>query len=210
MTDLAAGPPTDPATSATSGASVPPPRKPRKIFLLVGLAAAAALGVGLFTSAGTKGTGPPHTGGSVPSFTAPRLNGSGNVSVPADGGGGGTPAVLIFFGAWCSSCKAELPPLAATVRHQDAAGGPLAKVRVIGVDSEDSASIGRAFVTSEGIGFPVARDPGIAILSGDYYFEGDPNTVFVKGDGIISAIVSGPISAAKFSAEEKKLIPSES
>jgi thiol-disulfide isomerase/thioredoxin len=211
MTDLAAGPPADPAPWATSGASVPPQRKPRKIFLLVGLAAAAALGVGLFTSAGTaKGTGPPHAGGPVPSFTAPRLIGSGTVSVPADGGGGGTPAVLIFFGAWCSSCKAELPPLAATVRHQDAVGGSLGKVRVIGVDSEDSTSIGRAFVTSEGIGFPVARDPGIAILSGEYYFDGDPNTVFVKGDGTISAIVPGPISAAKFTAEEKKLIPSES
>jgi hypothetical protein len=64
-------------------------------------------------------------------------------------------------------------------------------------------------VHSSGIEFPVARDPQIAVLSGDFYFDGDPNAVFIKGDGSISAIISGPISVAKFTAEEKKLIPSE-
>jgi hypothetical protein len=64
-------------------------------------------------------------------------------------------------------------------------------------------------VRVSGIEFPVARDPQIGILSGDFYFDGDPNAVFVRGNGTISAIVSGPISVAKFTAEEKKLIPSE-
>ena len=185
-------------------------RKPRKVFLLVGLVVATALGVGLFTSAGTrKNTGAPHQGGPVPSFSAPRLNGSGTVRVPADGGGGGPPAVLLFFGNWCASCHAELPPLAAAVRHQETAGGTLANVRVIGVDSEDSQKAGETFVKSSGVGFPVARDPHIAITSGDFYFDGDPYAVFVKGDGSISAIVPGPISVAKFTTEEEKLIPSE-
>jgi thiol-disulfide isomerase/thioredoxin len=192
----------------------PPPlplaRKPRKIFLLVGLVVAAALGVGLFTSAGSStGNGAPHPGGQVPSFSAPRLNGTGAVGVPADGGGGGTPAVLLFFGSWCASCHGELPPLAAAVRHQQAAGGGLAKVRVIGVDSEDTRGIGESFVKSTGIRFPVARDPQIAITSGDFYFDGDPYAVFVKGDGSVSAIVPGPLSVARFTAEERKLIPSE-
>jgi thiol-disulfide isomerase/thioredoxin len=200
---------TDSASASPSDASVP--RKPRKIFLLVGLAAAAALGVGLFTSAGTKkGTGAPQRGDPVPSFSAPLLGGSGTVQVPADGGGGGTPAVLLFFGEWCSSCHAELPPLATAVRHQASAGGALAKVHVIGVDSEDSASVGEAFIKTSGVEFPVARDPHIEITSGDFYFNGDPYAVFVNGDGSINAIVPGPISVAKFTAEEKRLIPSES
>src|ERR1019366_2326206 len=121
MTDPSAGPPTEAIL----------PRKPRKAFLVIGLVVAAALSVGLFTSIGTnKSTGPPHQGGPVPSFSAPRLNGSGTVQVPADGGGGGTPAVLLFFGDWCSSCHAELPPLAAAVHRQAQAGGSLAKVHV--------------------------------------------------------------------------------
>ncbi len=204
MTDLSVGNPADVAPAPT-------PHKPRKIFLVVGLVVAAALGVGLFTSIGTnKNTGPPHQGGPVPSFSAPRLNGSGTVRVPADGGGGGTPAVLLFFGEWCSQCHAELPPLAAAVRQQDRAGGALARVHVIGVDSDLKQNVGEGFVKSAGVGFPVAHDSLIAITNGDFYFQGDPYAVFVKGDGTISAIVPGPLSPATFTAEEKKLIPSES
>ena len=188
-------------------AAAPVPRKPRKVFLVVGLVVAVGLGIGLFTSIGTPAkSGIPQVGGPVPSFSASRLNGSGTVQVPADGGGGGTPAVLLFFGDWCTACHAELPPLAAAERHQEAAGGPLAKVRVIGVDSEDTRQEGMAFVTASGVTFPVARDPDIAITNGDFYFEGDPYAVFVKGDGTISAIVPGPLSVARFTADEEKLV----
>jgi peroxiredoxin len=203
----------------TSIDSVPPAlppdppvaRKPRKIFLLVGVLVAAALGVGLFTSLGTSATsGPPHEGGVVPSFSGPHLNGSGTVQFPAGGGGGGTPAVLLFFGNWCDICHAELPQLAAAVRHQYTTGGALAAVQVIGVDSEDTMSNGRAFVRNSGVTFPVAWDPNTTITNGAFYFTGDPYAVFVKANGRISAIVYGAISPAKFTAEEQKLIPSGS
>ena len=203
---------TDPSSNLpTAPTARPAPTKPRKVFLLVGVAVAAALGIGLFTSAGTKkNTGQPLAGQPVPSFSAPRLNGSGTVQVPQDGGSGGTPAVLLFFGKWCTVCNTELPPLAAAARHQAASGGALGKVHVIGVDSEDTHDAGLAFVKSRGIAFPVALDRNIAVTNGDFYFSGDPYAVFVKGDGTISAIVPGPISVAKFTAEEQKLIPSES
>ncbi len=100
-------------------------------------------------------------------------------------------------------------PLASAVRQQERSGGALAKVHVIGVDSEDSKGVGEKFVTSTGVNFPVAHDPNIAILSGAFYFQGDPFAVFVKGNGVISAIVPGTLSPAKFKAEEQKLIPSE-
>src|ERR1700736_6213048 len=91
------------------------PRTPRKIFLLVGAVLAVALGIFLFTGLGTSpsSSGAPHEGGRVPSFTASNIGpvGAAQVSVPADGGGNGTPAVLLFFGAWCTSCRQELPPL---------------------------------------------------------------------------------------------------
>jgi thiol-disulfide isomerase/thioredoxin len=184
-----------------------PPRRPRKIFLVVGLIVAAALGVGLFTSLGTnKKTGPPREGGQVPTFTAPRLNGSGTLQVPDTGTG--APVVLLFFGNWCPSCHGELPPLAAAVQRQKEAGGPLAKVRIIGVDSEDTKSAGLAFIKSSGAAFPVVRDPSLAITSGDFYFDGDPDAVFVTGSGTIRAIVPGALSVAKFTALEKRLIPS--
>jgi peroxiredoxin len=191
----------------------PPARRPRKIFLVVGLVIAAALAVGLFTSVGTsksKSGGLPQAGAQVPSFSAPRLNGAGTVQVPGNGGGGGTPAVLLFFGNWCQICHTELPELAHVVRLQNQAGGALAKVHVIGVDSEDTKSVGEAFVHASGVGFPVAHDPNLSITSGDFYFNGDPYAVFVEGNGTISAVVPGALSAAKFTAEERKLTPSES
>jgi peroxiredoxin len=188
-----------------------PPRKPRKIFLVVGLVVAVALGIGLFTSLGTNaGTGPPHRGVQVPSFTAARVNGSGTVAVSGNPGSSGRPTVLLFFGHWCSICSTELPRLATTVRSQDAAGGELSHIRVLGVDSEDPLSVARSFVADSGVTFPVAYDPDVAIMSGKFYFEGDPYAVFVNSDGTIDKIVGGAISPAKFTAYERALIPSGS
>jgi thiol-disulfide isomerase/thioredoxin len=194
------------ASSVVSEA--PLDRKPRKIFLLVGVVIATALGIGLFTSLGTaSGSGPPQPGRAVPSFSAPRLNGPGTVNVPGDGGGNGHPAVLLFFGNWCAVCHTEIPSLAEAVRRQRAAGGGLARVQIIGVDSEDTTADGTAFVHASGVTFPVAYDPNVTITSGDFYFTGDPYAVFVNGDGTINQIIAGPLSVARFSAAEGKLIP---
>ncbi len=213
MTDAS---PTEPsaAPAPTPGAvPVPAPRKPRKVFLLVGVVLAVLIGIFLFTGLGTNQntSGAPHAGGQVPSFTASNIGpvGPSQVSVPADGGGNGTPAVLMFFGAWCTSCKQELPPLTAAIRRQDKAGGSLARIRVIGVDSFDGTSAAKSFMTAEGVHFPVASDPQADITSGLFYFKGDPYTVFVKADGTISRIVIGAqLNASTFTADERALIPS--
>jgi len=188
----------------------PLPRKPRKIFLLVGLVLAAALGIGLFTSVGTNAnsSGAPHAGGPLPSFSGVNLNGTGRVAVPANGVGNGHAGVVLFFGNWCPSCHTELPALAAAVRRQQAGGTPLARVRVIGVDSEDTTADATSFIKASGVTFPVAYDPNLLITSGAFYFRGDPYAVFVRSDGTIDRIVSGPLTAATFTADEKALIPS--
>jgi peroxiredoxin len=199
-------------SGAVSGAPLES-RKPRKIFLLIGVVLAVALGIGLFTSLGTSqsSTTAPYQGGPVPSFEAANVGDSGpaTVSVPADGGSGGTPAVLLFFGAWCSACQAELPPLAEAVRLQDEAHGRLSKVHVIGVDSLDAKGSAESFIRREGVTFPVAYDPSADITSGTFYFDGDPYAVFVKGDGTIAKIVRGAVlNQSSFTADERALIPS--
>jgi peroxiredoxin len=188
--------------------AVPAPRKPRKIFLAVGLVLAVALGIGLFSSVGNKKADQaPKVGGPVPAFSAARINGSGSVSVPSTRG---TPTVILFFGRWCSECHTELPPLAAAVRHQDSAGGALAHIRVVGVDSEDTLAHARGFVKSSGVTFPVVCDPNIEITSGDFFLYSDPNAVFVNGNGVITRIARTALSPSAFIADEKALIPSES
>jgi cytochrome c biogenesis protein CcmG, thiol:disulfide interchange protein DsbE len=218
MTDAA--PAEEPAASSGAGhgdgdSADTHPRKPRKIFLVIGIVLAVVLGIFLFTGLGTSqgSTGAPHEGGPVPSFSRQNVGpvGGTQVSVPADGGGHGRPSVLLFFGNWCPSCHQELPPLAAAVRAQDKAGGRLSHIRVIGVDSEDSVSSAQSFIHSAGVSFPVAYDPDVTVTSGLFYFEGDPYAVFVNGDGTIKKIVAGAqLTPSSFTADERALIPSAS
>jgi peroxiredoxin len=212
MTD--APPPEAPLPPAPDPEVTPTLRKPRKRFILVGLGIGIGiiLIVGLTTSFGSNPstTGRPGPGGLVPSFTRQNLGptGSSQVSVPADGGSNGTPAVLLFFGNWCPSCHQELPPLAAAVQQQDKADGTLATIRVIGVDSEDSVGSAKSFIKSAGVTFPVAYDPDTTVTSGLFYFRGDPYAVFVKGDGTIEKIVAGAqLTPASFTADERALLP---
>ena len=45
------------------------------------------------------------------------------------------------------------------------------------------------------------------ILSGDFYFEGDPNAVFVNGDGTIARIVRGDtLNPVNLAADERALL----
>ena len=206
-----APPPETPAPPApTSGpATVRQPRK-RFIFIGLGIGVVIILIIGLTTSFGTSPSTPPQTGGPVPSFSRQNFGpaGASQVSVPADGGSNGTPAVLLFFGNWCPSCHEELPPLAAAVRAQDEAGGALAKIKVIGVDSEDTPNGAKSFIKSAGVTFPVAFDPDASVVSGLFYFRGDPYAVFVRGDGTIDKIVRGDVlTPSTFTADERALLP---
>ena len=201
--------PLPPAPEAT-----PVVHKPRKRFILIGLGVGVLiiLVVGLTTSLGSKPGTPsaPTAGGPVPSFTRQNVGpaGASQVSVPALGGSNGKPAVLLFFGNWCPSCHQELPPLAAAVRAQDKAGGALAKIQVIGVDSEDTPGKAKSFIETAGVTFPVAYDSDASVLSGLFYFRGDPYAVFVNGDGTIDKIVRGDgLTPSAFTADEQALLP---
>ncbi len=216
--------PPEPPPAAVPGdeTGAAPERRPaRKRFILVGFGIGILIVVliGLFTGVGSghgspgsgSGGGQPQAGDAVPSFNGPNIGpvGPRQVNVPSDGGSNGTPAVLLFFGNWCAACHQELPPLAATVRHQEQAGGALARIRVIGIDSEDAPADARSFIESAGVHFPVAYDPNVSITQGTFDFHGDPYTVFVRGDGTISKVVAGDqLSPAAFVADERALIPS--
>jgi peroxiredoxin len=203
--------PAPPAAPDPAAGASPQPRKPRKAFLLVGTVLAVGLGIGLFTSVGSTGSSAQTAAGDpVPSFSRPNIGSSGpdQVSVPDKTG---APTVLLFFGAWCTACRSELPPLAAAVKQQDAAHGALSRIRVVGVDTLDSPTTGKGFIQSEGIGFPVASDPDASVTQGAFHFDGDPYAVFVKSDGTIAKVVIGAqLSAASFVADERALIPSGS
>jgi len=186
---------------AQGQAAVLEARRPRIIFLGVGIVLAAALGIGLFSSFGTPKQVVPAVGATAPSFSLDRLGGGGTVSTPGEGGGSGRPVVLVFFASWCTPCAAEMPALAAVYRHQS----PRSRVQIIGIDGMDPTKDALAFVRHSGVSFPVAADPVYQVTEGLYYFTGDPDAVFVNSDGTIAGIVRGPITAAQLVAWEHRL-----
>jgi len=186
----------------------PSSRRPRPIFLLVGVVLAAALGIGLFTGIGTHGGsgGRPVTGSAVPTFSLPRLGGGPRVGVPADGGGDGRPAVILFFASWCGPCQKEVPAIASTYHHQQASGSRLAKVAMIGVDGNDPTGKALDFVHRSGVTFPVGADQTYTVTEGLFYFTSLPESVFVEGDGTIAGIHYGGLTPAELVEWERRLL----
>jgi cytochrome c biogenesis protein CcmG/thiol:disulfide interchange protein DsbE len=182
-------------------------RRPRKVFLLIGVVLAAALAVGLFTSIGTTAkSGRPQVGDPAPPFSLARLGANGRIGIPVDGGGHGRPAVLLFFASWCGPCLTEIPALAATIREQQAVHSPLVKVAVIGVDTLDPTASALAFVRHSEVSFPVGADPVSTVTNGLYYFTGDPEAVFIAADGRIAGIGYGPTSPSELISWQRRLM----
>jgi thiol-disulfide isomerase/thioredoxin len=190
--------------------ATPARRRPRPIFLVIGVVLAVALAAGLF-GVGLQvtggGSGRPGKGSATPHFALPVLGSThGKVAVPADGGGGGRPAILLFFASWCSPCQKEIPALAATYRHQEADGSKLRKVALIGVDGNDPTANALAFVHSSGVTFPVGADLAFTVTQTLFDFNYLPEAVFVEGNGTIAGIHYGALSTSAFVSWERKLL----
>lgn len=183
-------------------------RRPRPVFLLVGVVVAVALGIGLFTGVGTgknHSSGRPQAGDQVPTFSLPNLRGGAPVGVPADGGGSGRPAVVLFFASWCGPCQKEVPVLAAAYHRQQATKSPLAKVALIGVAGSDPTATALRFIRRSGVTFPVGADKTYKVTEGLFYFSSLPEAVFVNGDGVVAAVHYGALSKAELVQWETRL-----
>ncbi|MHB8220367.1 MAG: TlpA family protein disulfide reductase [Acidimicrobiales bacterium] len=193
------------------GPPSPPGRRPRPIFLLAGVVLAVGLGIGLFTGVGTGGgsKGTPallQAGSAVPAFSLPALAGGPRVGIPADGGSAGRPAVVLYFASWCPPCRTEIPAVAATYRHQQAAHSPLARVALIGIDENDTAAAGLRFVRAAHVSFPVGVDSTFDATGGHLGLTGLPDAVFVNANGTIAAVHQGAVSTSLLTEWQSRLL----
>jgi len=130
----------------------------------------AAVGGG--TTSRRAGT---QVGNPAPEFQLPKIDGA-TVSL-ADLRG--KPAVIVFWAAWCSSCKEEAPRINALAAEYQGKG-----VRVLGINVKDSLAGAKGGVKEFGIMFPVARDAD-ARVARSFNVRGTPTIIFLDREGVV-------------------------
>jgi len=101
----------------------------------------------------------------------------------------GRPVWINFWASWCPPCQAETP----TIRDLAAAYAPQG-LAVIGISVQEATEDDvRAYARRYGLGYTIAAD-----ISGDVYRRyrvfGLPTQYFLDGEGVIRAIVQGPVT----------------
>ena len=86
--------------------------------------------------------------------------------------------VLNFWARWCSSCKEEIPQLAALMKSPGAA-----KVSFVGVNVGDSADKAEKFVSKYGYPYPIVVLDKDKAVARKYGVMGLPVTVILAKDG---------------------------
>jgi cytochrome c biogenesis protein CcmG, thiol:disulfide interchange protein DsbE len=119
----------------------------RSSIAVLGVLAVVGLLVFGLVSKGSSGV---TLGDPAPSSPLPRLEGSGDGSLAEYKG---RWVLVNFWASWCGPCKQEAPTLEKFQRQQ---GSP--RFTVLGIDSRDLSSDGRAFVRRYGLSYPQLRD----------------------------------------------------
>jgi len=175
-----------------AGASRSRRRRRRALYASVAVALVVAVLVGvLATRSAPPGAAidTPLGGKPAPAIVGRALVGGRDVSLAALHG----KFVLVdFFASWCVPCRDEVPQIEQFLfEHRTAAD-----VAVIGVDIDEDAADGRAFLEQYGVTWPAVEDPSGAKSFSLAYGVGDPPESFlVAPDGKVAGEVVGGVTA---------------
>lgn len=109
----------------------------------------------------------------------------------------GSPVIINFWATWCAPCIIEMPELQRLYARYSGQG-----LRVVGVNLGEEAPVVQAWVEQLAITYDIGLDSGAVALS--YRLRGQPQTVIVSPDGIITQIIYG---AASYDTLEAAIAP---
>lgn len=150
--------------------------------ILVGCSSDTGGGAGTTATGTATGGAATHTakvgasvGNTAPDFQLTRTDGS-TVSLNDLHG---APAVLVFWTAWCPSCKDEAPHINDLAAQYGSRG-----VRVLGINIKDSQARTEGGIKDFGIRYPVARDADAAVTR-TYKVTGTPTIILLDSKGVV-------------------------
>lgn len=138
----------------------------------------------LLVAAVMRVNGPPEVGDPAPPFTAPLLEGDGDLSL-ADLAG--KPVLLNFWASWCGPCEDEAPMLR-TAREQFGE-----QVAIVGVNIKDARSDALRFVGDHELGEITHVRDETGEMYDHYGLTGQPESFFIDRNGEIVEHVNGPL-----------------
>jgi thiol-disulfide isomerase/thioredoxin len=174
------------------------------IALGVGLVAIVILAVA-FT--GSSGSGPSPAGSvtiarepgpqlqpgePIPEWSAPSLDGDGNV---AWSDYVGSPTVFAIWAPWCQHCQAELPRLSAAVEQR-----PAVELVTVTTAVDRGGPAPQEYMDSRNLSFPVGVDDAAGTISSGVGVQAFPTTYYVDSNGNVVQITEGEVDEAQLGA----------
>jgi len=148
-----------------------------------GLAASAALGVGLFVWAGVGALTQATLGQPAPTVRIAQIDGPPMAISDASG----TPVVVNLWASWCPPCRREMPLLAETAARRT-------DVAFLFVNQGEEAETIRRYLARDKLSLGKILLDGSMQVARHYGVPGLPVTLFLRPDGTLASMHVGEIS----------------